>query len=74
MIFSRIKKITGLLMMTLAISLAIFAGEQGQPQQQDPPKNPPQIPVGNKERPNQNRGTENKNNPPKNNENKPKKP
>ncbi len=73
MSFINLKKIAGLMMMTFIISVAIFAEGSGQDlQQQDPPKNPPNIVVQPKnDRPP--RDTNKGGNPPKN-ENKPKKP
>ncbi len=79
MIYRNIKKIMALTILSIVISLGTFVGaQQGTPPpQQDPPKkNPPEIPVGNKDRdrPNNNQN-QNKGNDPKNNDNgKPKKP
>jgi hypothetical protein len=76
MIYRNIKKIMALTILSVVISLGTFVGaQQSPPPQQDPPKrNPPEIPVGNKDRdkPNNN---QNKGNEPKNNDkDKPKKP
>jgi len=76
MIYQNIKKIMALAMLWSVISLGTFVGaQQGKPPQDPPKKNPPEIPVGNKDRDKPNNNSGNKNNEPKNNDNgKPKKP
>jgi hypothetical protein len=77
MIYKNIKKIMALSMLWIVISLGSFAGaQQGPPPQETPKKNPPEIPVGNKDRDKPNNNSGNKGNDPKNNDNgnKPKKP
>ena len=78
MIYRNLKKITALIVLSIVISLGSLVGaQQGTPPpQQDPPKrNPPEIPVGNKDRDRNNNSGDKRGNDPKNNDNnKPKKP